>query len=110
MILEHMEMGPDHEMISAYYLDGNRLLLTHYCTAGNQPRMQAVSFDSKASQIDFQFLDATNLPDPNAGHMHNAVFTFRGPNEVAQDWTFYKDGKPSYHSARISPGGLTIWS
>lgn len=96
VLLERMEMGPDHEMITAYYVDGNRLLLTHYCTTGNQPRMQAGSFDPKTNQIDFQFLDATNLPDPNAGHMHNAVFTFRGPSEVSEDWTFYKDGKPGF--------------
>jgi hypothetical protein len=58
--------------------------------------MQAGSFDPKTNQIDFQFLDATNLPDPNAGHMHNAVFTFVGPGEVTHNWTFYKDGKPGF--------------
>jgi len=96
VLLERAEMGADHEMITAYYVDGNRLLLTHYCMAGNQPRMQAGSFDPKTNQIDFQFLDATNLPDPKAGHMHNAVFTFVGPSEVTQNWTFYKDGKPGF--------------
>src|SRR5713226_971817 len=28
-------------MLTVYHLDGERLLLTHYCMAGNQPRMQA---------------------------------------------------------------------
>jgi hypothetical protein len=96
VVLERVEMGGDHEMITAYYLDGHRLLMTHYCATGNQPRMKVGSFDPKTNQIDFQFLDATNLPDPNAGHMHNAVFTFRGPNEVTEDWTFYKDGKAGF--------------
>jgi len=96
VLLERAEMGADHEMITAYYVDGNRLLLTHYCMAGNQPRMLARSFEPKTNQIDFQFLDATNLPDPKVGHMHNAVFTFVGPSEVTQNWTFYKDGKPGF--------------
>ena len=40
--------GPE-DMITMFHLDGpNRLLMTHYCGAGNQPRMQAsVSPDAK---------------------------------------------------------------
>ena len=33
--------GSDHEMITIYHLDGDDLILTHYCTFGNQPRMRA---------------------------------------------------------------------
>lgn len=95
-VLERMKMAGEQEMITVYYLDGNRLLLTHYCEAGNQPRMQAGSFDPKTNTIDFQFLDITNLPNPDAGHMHIVVIKFRGPNEVDEDWTFYQGGKPGF--------------
>jgi hypothetical protein len=32
-------MGPDseYEMINMYHLDGDELVLTHYCSSGNQP-------------------------------------------------------------------------
>src|SRR5712675_2454724 len=34
-----MEMkGQSEDMITMIHLDGNRLLLTHYCATGNQPR------------------------------------------------------------------------
>src|SRR5262245_39718357 len=33
--------GQPHEMISVYHLDGKDLLMTHYCSLGNQPRMKA---------------------------------------------------------------------
>ena len=29
------------EMMTMYHLDGKRLMLTHYCAAGNQPGLQA---------------------------------------------------------------------
>ena len=95
-LLERMNMPGEQEMITAYYLDGDRLLLTHYCEAGNQPRLQADAFDSKTNAIDFHFLDATNLPNPDAGHMHHVVIKFTGPSALAEDWTFYQGGKPGF--------------
>jgi hypothetical protein len=95
-LLERTDMPGEKEMITVYHLDGNRLLLTHYCEEGNQPRMQAASFDPKTNEIDFSFLDATNLASPEAGHMHHAVLKLHGPNELAENWTFNQGGKPAF--------------
>jgi hypothetical protein len=87
------EILGDHEMISVFNLDGaNRLLLTHYCSAGNQPRMQAsVSPDGKT--ITFNFVDATNLKAADAGHMDRMVLTLLDDNHHTEDWTFVDHGK-----------------
>jgi hypothetical protein len=95
-VLESAKMPGEAEMVTVYHLDSNRLLLTHYCMVGNQPRMQATDFDPKSNSIDFHFLDATNLPDANAGHMHSVVIRFQGPSEISESWTFYKDGKAAF--------------
>jgi hypothetical protein len=86
-------MGADNAMETVYYLDGNRLLLTHYCMAHNQPRMQAESFDSSTGELKFAFLDATGLSSPNAGHMHSVSMRFVDSNHVNADWNFFQDGK-----------------
>jgi hypothetical protein len=80
-------------MISMFNLDGpNRLLLTHYCTMGNQPRMQAsVSPDGKT--ITFTYVDATNLATPDAGHMQTMVLTLVDDNHHTEEWTFVDHGK-----------------
>ena len=81
-------------MLTVYYIDGDRLLLTHYCMAGNQPRMQARRFDAATGEVEFQFLDATNLASPAAGHMHNAKIRVLDDTHFSAAWQFYEDGKP----------------
>ncbi|HZQ67733.1 MAG TPA: hypothetical protein VFA68_04365 [Terriglobales bacterium] len=82
----------EHSMVSMFAMDGSRLLMTHYCGAGNQPRMVGtLSPDGKT--LTFDFLDATNLDSPQAGHMHHAVFTFVDANHYTEDWTFAKNGQ-----------------
>jgi hypothetical protein len=79
-------------MMTVYYLDGDRLLLTHYCMAGNQPRMQARSFDPQTGEVAFEFLDATNLA-PGGGHMHNAKIRVADQDHLSSEWEFYENGQ-----------------
>ncbi len=86
------EIQGDHGMISMFNLDGSKLLMTHYCSAGNQPRMQAtVSPDGRT--ITFTFVDGTNIPSPDAGHMQTMVLTMLDENHHTEDWTFVDHGK-----------------
>jgi len=79
-------------MLTVYYLDGDRLLLTHYCMAGNQPRMQARAFDPETGEVAFEFLDATNLT-PGGGHMHNATIRIADRDHLNTQWEFYENGQ-----------------
>jgi hypothetical protein len=97
-------MGEDkmatEDMLSLFYVDGDRLLMTHFCPSGNQPRMQAtVSPDLKT--ISFDFLDATNLPSPQAGHMHRAVYIFSDSDHYSQEWTWMQDGKGTTYRSEM---------
>jgi len=90
------KMGAENAMVTVYYLDGGRLLLQHYCMAKNQPRMKAESFDAAGNELRFEFLDATGLPNPQAGHMHNATFHFIDANHISQEWEFFENGKQKF--------------
>ena len=88
-LLERCEMPHDGvpvTMLTLFTLDGPRLLLTHYCMAGNQPRMAAQ--EMVGNTIAFEFLDATGLDTPDEGHMHRATFHFDGPDRFTTQWTF----------------------
>jgi hypothetical protein len=74
----------DHP-VTMMYIDGANLLLTHYCDAGNRPRMSArISPDGK--QVDFDFLDVSG---PNTyGHMQHARFTVVDSTHHTEEWTW----------------------
>jgi hypothetical protein len=87
---------PNETMLTMFHLDGDRLMLTHYCVAKNQPRLVATSFGDEGKTIAFTFLDGTNLPSRDRGHMDQAVFRFLDDNRFTSQWTWYQDGKESW--------------
>jgi hypothetical protein len=88
--------APLAPMLTVYHMDGDRLLLTHYCEAGNQPRMVATSAEDDGRTVHFSFLDATNLASNSAGHMHSVVMTFSDDNHFSERWSWYQNGKEQW--------------
>ena len=80
------------DMISMFNLDGDRLLMTHYCGAGNQPRMVA-STSPDGKTLTFNFLDATNLASPDDGHMTRLVLSMPDANHHTEEWIYSDHGK-----------------
>jgi hypothetical protein len=87
--------GSDHEMVTMYHLDGDHLVLTHYCMLGNQPRLRAEP-GTEANKIAFKFIGATNLKSTTEHHMREATFTITGPDRFQAEWASSKDGKPCH--------------
>jgi hypothetical protein len=84
--------GTDHEMVTMYHLDGDDLLLTHYCSLGNQPRLRAEP-GRDVNKIVFKFVSATNLKSDDEHHINGATFTLEGKDRFKAEWVSCKDGK-----------------
>ncbi len=84
----------DHP-VTMLYLDGDRLLLTHYCDAGNRPRM-AARISPDGNKIEFDFLDLSG--GTKHGHMDHAVFTIIDANHHTEDWTYLMPGDKPMHA------------
>jgi hypothetical protein len=91
VIAETVYPGTDHEMATMYHLDGPDLLLTHYCTFGNQPRMRAEPGEN-AEKIVFKYIGATNLKSKDEQHMDQATLAFDGKDHFQTEWIACKDG------------------
>ncbi|MGA8298667.1 MAG: hypothetical protein WB817_04245 [Terriglobales bacterium] len=81
--------GPEN-MITMFHMDGDRLIMTHYCGAGNQPRMKVVAADGKS--VSFEFFDGTNI-GPGSGHMQHVTFSQSDANHHTEEWVFLDHGK-----------------
>jgi hypothetical protein len=84
----------DHPL-TILYLESDRLYLTHYCDAGNRPRMVArTSPDGKT--VEFDFVDVAG--GTQYGHMHHAVFTLIDANHHIEEWTYMTPGDKPVHA------------
>jgi hypothetical protein len=54
--------------------------------------MQA-SASPDGKTITFNFLDATNLDNPQSGHMDHVVIALLGPDHHTEEWNFIDHGK-----------------
>ena len=91
-----VDAHPDQTMATAFHMDGDRLMLTHYCMAKNQPRLEATGFADGSRTVVFTFRDGANIPTRDKGHMDKAVFTFEAPGRVTSRWTWYENGKEKW--------------
>ncbi len=80
-------------MTTMYYSDGDQLMLTHYCSLDNQPRMRAAAIKDGEKTIVFSFVDATNLKNPTDVHMHQLSIEVKDHDHFTQTWTLSKAGK-----------------
>ncbi|NOT29220.1 MAG: hypothetical protein HOP15_02095 [Planctomycetes bacterium] len=90
----NFEAHPGETMLTLFHKDGSELVLTHYCVAGNQPRL--VASEIGADTLRFTFRDATNLAARDQGHMDEALLRLEGSDAFSAQWSFYQAGQTSW--------------
>jgi hypothetical protein len=91
-VVETIDPGSAHEMVTVIHADGDALMLTHYCMLGNQPQMKATP-KAGDTKVAFEFVKATNLKSDKDPYMRSATFTFVDKDTLKTEWTHYNDGK-----------------
>lgn len=88
-VLQESISGEGHEdgMVTMYHLDGDSILATHYCSAGNQPRLRAAAILGGDGEITFRLVDVSNRKPNQEGQIHGLVVRFQDANHFTQEWT-----------------------
>jgi hypothetical protein len=79
--------------------------MTHYCAAGNQPRLKARSIDLSKNLIRFDFVDITNLTTPDGPHVHGFTMRLLDGNHVELDFVFQGNQKKSVERIALTRVG-----
>jgi hypothetical protein len=96
-LMETLDMGETKEaMITMYHPSGDKVMMTHYCSMGNQPRMRATALSKDGQKLSFKFVDITNVADKKENHMHGLTFTFKDADHFSQEWTMLLEGKTEH--------------
>jgi hypothetical protein len=93
VVMETLFGGTEHEMISMYHLDGDALVMTHYCAMGNQPRMRLDGARSSADHLVFEFAGGSNMDPKRDPHVHAGEIWIKPDATLAAKWHFYAAGK-----------------
>ena len=90
---ETFQSDKDNQMVTLYTADGSRVALTHYCSKGNQPRMETPVVPASSDEFVFAFTGATNLASPEDTHLHRLVLQVDDADHFTETWTIREKGR-----------------
>lgn len=99
-VVEELRSGEVSLMMSVYHRDGADLRASHYCAAGNQPRLRAA--ETTERRVRFELLDVTNLATPADGHVERVVLYSPSEDQLEIEFTFTRDGQASVELVRLT--------
>jgi hypothetical protein len=91
-VVHTYRQGSPGEMETVFHMDGDKLLLTHYCALQNAPVLQFVKSD-KPGELKFVFKGGTNFDPSVDAHLHESTFQIIDKNTIEQRSTVFTNGK-----------------
>ena len=80
-------------MITMFTVDGDHLIATHYCIAGNQPQMVTDVPEDLQKGLTFTLARVTGMKTPDDWHNTGITMKLDDPNHMTQRWTYLYKGK-----------------
>lgn len=104
-LVETLFPGTSGEMLSVFYDEGEKVVMTHYCSMANQPRLELSK--AQGETLRFRFARENKIDPRKDTHMHSLTLTFMTPNQIQQDWTGYEKGK-AMHTNTLALTRVTV--
>jgi len=91
-VVQTTRAGQPGEMETIFHMDGDQLLLTHYCALQNAPVLQFEK-SNNPGQLKFVFKGGTNFDPSVDAHFHEGTFQIKDKDTLEQHFTVFANGK-----------------
>ena len=92
-LMEETKPGDSSPMITMFTVDGDHLIATHYCVAGNQPNMVSGVPEDLKSGVTFSLARVTGMKTADDWHNTGVTITLNDNDHMTQRWTWAYKGK-----------------
>ncbi len=94
-LMEYMKPGNSRTgaMVTMFTVDGEHLIATHYCAAGNQPQMVTGIPDNLEQGVTFSLARVTGMKTPDDWHNTGLTFVQDDKDHITQRWTYSYKGQ-----------------
>ena len=103
VLMSETKPANSEAMITMFTVDGDHLIATHYCSAGNQPQMATGTAGDLAKGVTFSLERVTGMKTPDDWHNTGLTLMLDDKDHMTQRWTYLykgKTGTTTFHYAR----------
>ena len=97
VLVETWELAPQREALTLYHMDAGKLIATHYCPIGNQPRLELKTTGHES--YTFAFVSATNLPNAHSARQTSFELRLKSDDEFWRSETYTEGNETNTDSA-----------
>ncbi|HLX11429.1 MAG TPA: hypothetical protein VKS81_01325 [Bacteroidota bacterium] len=91
-VMESLDMGDHGTMVTMYTTDGSHVMLTHYCSLGNQPNMKCSKASADGNTLHFAYSGGANISGKKDTYMKALDVTFTDADHFTQAWSLSEKG------------------
>jgi hypothetical protein len=93
-LMEEFRPAKGPVMITMFSVDGDHLIATHYCSAGNQPQMVTETIaEPQNKTLVFSLVRVTGMTTPEDWHNTGLEVQLEDNDHLTQKWTYLYKGK-----------------
>jgi hypothetical protein len=93
-LMEEFRPAAKAAMVTMFTVDGDHIIATHYCSAGNQPQMVTKAItEPLAKSLTFSLSHVTGMMTPEDWHNTALVLTVEDKQHLSQEWSYEYKGK-----------------